>query len=179
MTVACLGWGSLIWDPRELPLSGEWLPDGPRLPLEFARESKDGRMTLVIADHKVPTPTFWIKLDVGNVEEAVRALYDREGAQWIGSIGRWPPSTHPHRYAEEIGTWSLANGLDGVVWTDLKAGFRSHRGPVPTLEAVMRHLSDLPGEARSNAARYISNAPAQIETPYRAALEHLLCEDLR
>jgi hypothetical protein len=174
VTIACLGWGSLIWDPRRLPVNGEWLEDGPKLPLEFARESKDGRMTLVIVEQGPPVPTLWAELDVGNIKEAVQALVEREEAEWIGSIGRWPLDRRPHRFSAEIGTWAQEKGLDGVVWTDLKSGFRPDRVSVPTLEEVARHLSSLSGEAREKAARYLFRAPAQIATPYRPELERLL-----
>jgi hypothetical protein len=43
MPTVCLGWGSLIWDPRELPIAVEWQTNGPLLAVEFARQSKKGR----------------------------------------------------------------------------------------------------------------------------------------
>lgn len=173
MTIACLGWGSLVWDPRELPIAGEWSADGPSLPLEFARESRDGRMTLVIVEHDAPVPTFWVALAVDSLDEAVDALMAREGVPSRGSIGRWPSRARAHRRSEAIGRWAAAKGLDGVVWTDLQPGFGTRRGAIPSLDAVIRHLETLQADARGMAARYIVNAPAQIVTPYRAALQRL------
>lgn len=49
MRIVIPGWGSLIWNPGNLAMTGEWQPDGPMLPVEFARVSTDGRLTLVIA----------------------------------------------------------------------------------------------------------------------------------
>ena len=46
MKIAVLGWGSLIWDPKELDANNEWNNDGPFLPIEFARISNNGRLTL-------------------------------------------------------------------------------------------------------------------------------------
>lgn len=155
-------------------MCGDWKADGPKLPVEFARESSNSRMTLVIVDQATPVPTMWTRLDVETVEDAVRALNEREGATWIGSIGRWPLGERQHRYADEVGDWAREKGLDGVVWTDLKAGFRGARGPVPTLDEVLRYLGKLTGDARKMAAEYIAKAPVQIATPYRSELERLL-----
>lgn len=130
-------------------------------------------MTLVIVDHPSPVPTLWARLEVSSMKEAVQALHDREGAEWIGSIGRWPLDTRPHRFSSEIGTWAQEKELDGVVWTDLKAGFRPDRKSVPTLEEATRHLGALTGKAREKAAAYVLRAPSQIATPFRPELEKL------
>lgn len=37
--IAIIGWGSLVWDPRDLPIESPWHDDGPELPIEFARIS--------------------------------------------------------------------------------------------------------------------------------------------
>ncbi|HOW68396.1 MAG TPA: hypothetical protein P5055_13320 [Candidatus Paceibacterota bacterium] len=58
MSIAILGWGSLIWNPRDLPITGDWQGDGPVLPIEFTRISDNGRLTLVIDErHGVDVPT--------------------------------------------------------------------------------------------------------------------------
>ena len=43
MTIACLGWGSLIWDPRDLLLGSAWREDGPQLLLQVVEELRDVR----------------------------------------------------------------------------------------------------------------------------------------
>jgi hypothetical protein len=42
MKIAIVGWGSLIWDPRDLHLATAILP------IEFSRISDNGRLTLVV-----------------------------------------------------------------------------------------------------------------------------------
>ena len=37
--IAILGWGSLIWDPRDLQFDGQWRENGPLFPIEFSRPS--------------------------------------------------------------------------------------------------------------------------------------------
>jgi hypothetical protein len=61
MRIAVIGWGSLIWDPRELDRQGRWHTCGPRLPIEFARISKDVRLTLVIVKGADLQQTYWVR----------------------------------------------------------------------------------------------------------------------
>ncbi len=79
MNIACLGWGSLIWDQRSLPVRGKWFDDGPVLPIEFARESSGRRITLVIADVEYTVRSLWALMSVKTLEEAKSQLAEREG----------------------------------------------------------------------------------------------------
>ena len=78
MIVACLGWGSLIWSPRELPCRGVWQLDGPLLPIEFSRVSSGGLVTLVITEGSPQARSLWIQMECTSLEESVRALAARE-----------------------------------------------------------------------------------------------------
>ncbi len=175
MTFACLGWGSLVWDPRALPVVGNWRPDGPSLPVEFARESTDMRMTLVIVEDSHPLPTLWAELELWTIDEAKNALADREGVSANNikySIGFWERgSGNRHgRGADTIATWAEALQLDGVVWTNLKWGFCVSRDRMPTYEQLKSHLDALDEEARGRAEEYVRRTPSQIRTPYRLKL---------
>lgn len=43
MKIAVLGWGSLIWKRGNLAVAGDFIPAGPRVPIEYCRVSTDGR----------------------------------------------------------------------------------------------------------------------------------------
>jgi hypothetical protein len=172
--IVALGWGSLVWDSRNLPVIGGWSGDGPELPLEFARESADRRMTLVIVEAQTVAPVLWTFLDVETLDQAVTILADREGVPKRHVIGRWPNhTTVPYLHEEVIGRWAKRKNLNGVVWTALPAGMRSTRGVTPDLQEVKKHLETLDDTARMKAAEYIRRAPSQIKTAYRSELESL------
>ena len=78
MKIACLGWGSLVWDPRSLHVRSYWFADGPLLPIEFARESKDGRVTLVITPSSPPVRSLWALSSLDSVDAAKADLVLRE-----------------------------------------------------------------------------------------------------
>ncbi len=172
-TIACLGWGSLIWDnSRPFETKGNWQNDGPALPIEFARQSKDDRITLVITDSEHDVPTLWAELDVASLDKAISMLAKREGCQQ-GSIGRWPNNLE-RRFPcqDKICAWATTKGLTAVVWTALDPGMKGNRGTAPTLAQVQNHLATLDKSSQAGAIEYIHRAPKQVETPYRPSLEN-------
>jgi hypothetical protein len=171
MTIACLGWGSLIWDPRTLPVDGDWKDDGPDLPIEFARRSGGNRITLVLVPGAASVRTLWAPLKVQSLSDAVTALNEREGRPGSHRIGRWPGDKRDEKACQEVvTTWAKKKDLTGVVWTALPPKFGSDER-VPSIAEVLAHLSGLEGEERGGAEQYIRCAPKQIRTPYRSAIE--------
>lgn len=175
--IICLGWGSLIWRPKTLPVAGGWQADGPDLPVEFARESRDKRITLAICDSIPAVKTLWTALNVETLDTAIQTLATREGVKATNikhSIGWWNPtgdSKHPG--ATTIGQWARGRDMEGVVWTALKPKM-GNEYRTPTQGEVVRHLSGLQGAERDAAEEYIRLAPRQIVTPYRTAIQDAL-----
>jgi hypothetical protein len=174
MKFACLGWGSLIWCSKALPIIGQWRPDGPALPIEFARESRDKRITLVVCQEVSVVTTLWAYLDVATLAEAKNTLATREDIPEKSikhSIGFWSPrDVSGGPYANLVGEWAVNRSIKGVVWTALKPKFgRAHR--MPKIEEVIAHLHSLEGAEKDAAEEYVRLAPRQIATVYRSEIE--------
>ena len=182
MKIACLGWGSLVWDPRDLPIKGKWHEDGPILPIEFARQSSDGRITLVIVrELTIPkVPSLWAFLDVETIDDAVKRLRQREGIPSKNEnkhIGRWLKRDGiqvDDSIVAIIGKWALDKGLEGVVWTDLPPKFKGKSGYMPSIDEVITYINELSEDAKERAQQYIQMTPLQVDTPYRKAIEKRL-----
>jgi hypothetical protein len=170
MKIAYLAWGSLVWDPRDLPLRRPWFSDGPLLPVEFCRQSQDDRITLVITPGKPEVRVLWGLSLALNVDEVVECLRMREKTheRYIGlwSVDKPKPEDNP-----TIIHWANNMGLDAVVWTALPPKFKSKDGVIPSTEEVIRHLKGLPAEKKRNAELYVRKAPIQIDTDYRRYIE--------
>src|SRR5450759_876314 len=174
-TIACMGWGSLIWDPRELPIQRTWFEDGPFIPVEFVRKSMDGRITLVLEPTATPVRSLWAVMDATEVGAARTALSKRENIKKENEqkdIGSWSFGQPSPNLILGLPEWAESRGVHHVVWTALLPKFNEFR--TPTQVEVVEYLSGLTGAKRDNAERYIRFAPKQIDTAYRRDIEAAL-----
>lgn len=172
--IACLGWGSLVWDVRELPIHRQWFADGPIVKVEFLRQSQGKRITLVLHASAEPVRSLWALMTVQTLDEAKKALAVREDIlekNVVKHIGCWSRGDADPPCITEIGTWAEARGVEHVVWTALPPKFKAENDKCPSPEEVVAHLSELRGPERDNAEKYVRRAPAQIDTPYRRFIE--------
>jgi len=170
MVIACLGWGSLIWDPRELPVQGRWFEDGPMLPVEFGRQSSDGRLTLVLVPTTPLIRSLWAPFSVDTIAAAREALRKREGVlkqNLEKHIAVWQASDQHDSSPAGISTWARSLHIDAVVWTALPPRFSGEENRVPTADDAVAYLRQLSHEQRRHAERYVRMAPRQVDTPYR------------
>jgi len=120
MVIACLGWGSLIWDPCDLPIQREWFADGPLVQVEFARESTDKRITLVLETSANPVRSLWAVLDTDDVDAACEALRARERIpkkNMDRHIGTWTMGQPSPQMILSLPEWAISRGVSDVVWT--------------------------------------------------------------
>ena len=174
--IACLGWGSLVWDPRELPIQREWFNDGPFVRVEFVRKSNDGRMTLVLEANASPVRSLWAVMDHTDKADAREALRKRESVPKKNSeedIGWWSKDEDPPKLIVNLPEWAATHDVEGVVWTALPWKFNGTDCP-PDEEQVLKYLKGLTGAIRDNAERYVRRAPRQIDTRYRRRIEAAL-----
>jgi hypothetical protein len=160
-----------------LPIRDGWYSDGPALPVEFSRQSANGRMTLAITDCAVPLKVLWSELQVTSLSEARAVLCARECVpkeNIASSIGLWEPTTfQADAIMHVIANWAGAMKVDGVVWTALPPKFGG-KAITPSVDQVIEYLSSLIGEPRRLAEEYVRRAPAEIATVYRRCIERAL-----
>ena len=171
MKIAILGWGSLIWDQRDLPTLGVWQKGGPVLPIEFSRISSDGRLTLVIDEKNgVPVKTRYAESGSGTLDQAIEDLRKREGTSksMIGVVSQ--TIVNAKAGSDIIKAWALDNKWDGVIWTGLPSNFEDIKNVPFTKENGLTYLRSLAGEKRAQAWEYIDRAPEEVLTPLRQVL---------
>ena len=151
-------------------------------------------MTLVIDPAAARIQTYWARLAVSTLEEAVESLAFREKivpgkeSSWIGVQSKvemaataamegksvdFVDEKSPDKPAQDlIDAWLCdREDLDAVVWTALPS--RANDGGIqrPTYGALLAHLKSLEGEARDRAEEYICRAPRSVKTEFRTQFE--------
>jgi hypothetical protein len=181
MNIAILGWGSLIWQPKDLKFNKErgWLEDGPHLPIEFARISNDGRLTLVITKEKPLIPVLYATSLYKNLDEAILDLAVREKTS-KSKVGYYQKE-HDNcgsvnfLFKKNITQWiNDKPDIDAVIWTNLSPRFKDKIGLDLNEENVVSYLQTLPDDIKTLAEEYIRKTPPQIQTQLRVAIEEKL-----
>jgi len=173
MAIAILGWGSLIWDRRNLQLISDWLPDGPTLPIEFSRISSGNRLTLVIDPaNGVPTRSCFAISAFDIVSLAAENLRAREecNSRDIGHLSADAERPAADHTRATLHDWLRAKDIAGVTWTALPPNFPAKRQREFSIDEALAHLASLSIDEMKNALNYIRKAPAQVQTPLRAAV---------
>jgi hypothetical protein len=182
MNIACLAWGSLVWNPKDLPIQRRWFDDGPFAPVEFTRQSRNGRITLVLDEEAEPVRLLWAWMTLPDVEEAMKALSEREeitASDYKSRIGNWYTSGEAPKSIPSLPMWAQAHGIDTAIWTALgpqytKRGENKPTKQRPSVEWVLDYLQALTGPPRDVAEQYFRCAPPQIDTEYRRRVEATL-----
>ena len=177
MNIAVIGWGSLLWDKErgELRLrSPRWRKAGPRLPLEFARKSTDGRLTLVIHRPSALQRAYWSLSQLESIDAAREDLATREGPtplkniHWATREGRGDPADDVRRRVLE---WlSEHANVDAAIWTGLPPKDLDGSDVVAAAIAYLTGLDDGTATFRK-AKKYVACAPPQIQTAVRRAMQ--------
>lgn len=175
-------WGSLVWNRADLAIKTDFKPDGPRLPIEFSRVSLGGRLTLVIDEGcGSPCGTYSAISAFNKVDVVIENLRAREGMpsqRGVGFIdrvaGRQSASAterHP-QVVEIVKAWAIAIGYDAVVWTALASNFHEpgEANEAFSVDAAIRYLEALDVPTLASALSYIRQAPPEVQTPVRAAV---------
>ncbi len=178
--IAVIGWGSLLWDLDDLAphVTGQWqVACGPVLPFEFVRVSPKRKQALVVvidAEHGAHCATSHIESTRSTLEHAIDDLARRERttSEFIGHLNRKGDMAQTrHEYARDaVSAWLHTSDYDAAVWTDLNRNFEDVLGRPFSISGAIDYLRTLQGDALIEARRYIESAPANVETPLRAAL---------
>ena len=181
MKIAILGWGSLLWQPKDLQFDKEigWSKNGPMLPIEFARISKDGRLTLVITKDVKEVKTYFAISSYESEEEAVLNLAIREGCgrEQIGSYDKSKKNFSKEVFFENnILKWIKNTGIDVVIWTNLGEKWEVKNDDGEVIDTIVpdervEYLKKLKNNKRALAEEYIRRTPTQIDTHYRSLIE--------
>ena len=180
LRISVLAWGSIVWARRNLAIITDFEPTGPRLPIEFCRVSRDGRLTLVFEEvFGAPCIAYSATSGFDNLDAAIENLRDREHMPSPEGIGFTIPDRgrqsaravecHP-RAVKVITAWANSKGFDAAIWTALGSNFAEKAREPFSAEAAIRYLETRNGKTLDAALTYIQRAPPEIQTPVRVAV---------
>ncbi|MGE0713687.1 MAG: hypothetical protein AB7T09_37285 [Planctomycetota bacterium] len=163
---------------------GEWVREGPDLPIEFSRVSGGRRnraLTLVIdRAHGQQNRVWYIRSARRDPRDAACDLRVREGTttENIGLVCLRQKLVQPGRDGDRdtsrtIEHWAQENEIDAVTWTDLRSNFKDKelRKRSFSVEVAIEHLMGLPAEGQASAIEYVERlVPTEVTTPLRSAL---------
>jgi hypothetical protein len=184
MKIAVLGWGSLVWKPEPMKLKDRWHFDGPMLPIELARISQSGaskleQLTLVPYPESKLIPVLWATTAHDDLDAAIRNLAGREDCDrrnigFISTSSREFHSTTIPGMHEDISQWAAKKNIDAAIWTDLPSNFFEKTKGVLTEYNVLEYLRKQNKRGNNQPREYIQNAPKQIRTRLRDAIQREL-----
>lgn len=181
MTISILAWGSLVYDPRDLCIEGEWQSDGPNLSIEYARISGpvgERRLTLVIKPGFSASPVLYVKSCFESLPEARENLRLREGTPEIRNIGfidfisgNQSIKRLKREIFAELTTWNTSKGIDAIIWTDLAPNFSDKTGMRFNVQNIFGFLRGLSQGELHATKDYVQKTPAQIQTQFRRDID--------
>jgi hypothetical protein len=185
MKIAVLAWSPFATDPA-------WRPDGPCLPIEFAKAGRWGEVIPVLWGEPWVRniPTLWVVSPFDDFDLACRDLAVREGVpvREIGYVKLGADGAHndrlksvpngPPRDAilERLRQWQQAHSFDAVIWRDSCADlFQQGQTLDDARTNVVKYLRNQKRKEDAAAiATYIQRVPVQIWTPIREVLAEQL-----
>jgi hypothetical protein len=129
--IVYLGWGSLLWDDIDLPITGKWKKTNFKLPVEYSRISDNGkgRLTLVLDEINGTDNMIWYIESRANLNLTINKLKNREktlknNIAYINlKNGQERTNNLSNNNINKIKLWALKMKIDAVVWTDLQSNW--------------------------------------------------------
>ena len=142
----------------------QWFNDGPLVPVEFARQSDDGRITLVMESRARPIRVLWALMD--SETWMTPAKNCGNGRDWQGRHGptrRAMAARHFPRPFPGLSDGPRVRDLDAVIWTALPPQVR--RRTAHPFEEESSPTSGACGERSATKPSDTSDAPRGRLTP--------------
>lgn len=174
MKIAILSFGKLMKNSKGL-VATKWTQKGPKLPVEFCRISKDGRLTLALSKQNgVANHVYFAVAKGKTLKSVIPEVAEREklNEKHLGIVDLRneianEKATDNQEVSREIATWGKKHKFDAVIWNGLQQRFKDVIGVAYSPGSAISYINGLPTKTRNLAKAYIKNAPKGIETPFR------------